>query len=305
MNKVNFNEGGNPVYLDDLELIQSNSFAIPSCVLKALTGGDGPYLLSAPYVTPIGGSSIEVRIGGIIHQGSVILIPATTLNIGAAAIGTAKIGIREGYSDLRECADGQEKYCRKTQEAFVYVGESDADVSYNLCDLECLNELISRKSGQERPDTRWKTLPVEFYNGYSGSIRYTTGGITQLKIDIKSSQTVWDEGQKGIIFAIPNYSLVSELHGKHEAVSYIPLGPNGEHFEYSWNASNTMFGTRISSGIDISNPYVRIYGHEPTSVETVYNPPATEYITHYTDTYGLLPPCKEGDAYGSINITIK
>ena len=46
MNRLKFNEGGQPVYVDDLETLQENDTASMRQLLEALTGGVKAYLLT-------------------------------------------------------------------------------------------------------------------------------------------------------------------------------------------------------------------------------------------------------------------
>lgn len=45
MNRLKFNEGGQPVYLDDLKLLQDNDEGAMSSLMEALGGGKTAFLL--------------------------------------------------------------------------------------------------------------------------------------------------------------------------------------------------------------------------------------------------------------------
>lgn len=46
MNRLKFNEGGQPVYVDDLETLQENDFGMRKAMLSVMTMGSKAFLLS-------------------------------------------------------------------------------------------------------------------------------------------------------------------------------------------------------------------------------------------------------------------
>lgn len=60
MNKLVINEGGQPIYLDDIALVQGNSLALSDAILQSLTGKNVAYLMNG-YDFSVSRENGEVR----------------------------------------------------------------------------------------------------------------------------------------------------------------------------------------------------------------------------------------------------
>ena len=305
------NEGGQPVYLEDLQLLQDMSWGLMTNLIRALSGTDGGFLLNLLEISTtiaadatldtrgyatVGGVEVSVSANAIVYQGNIIPFEAATFT-DVEQLSGIKVGIRITETDVRTCADGQAHPCRQQYTAFLYSGESaNAQASFDLYDLECLEEIIARRTGIESPDTRWKQMPVIFYNGYSGTVRYTLGTNWRLKINVRSANTEWEADN-------PNYS---ETNPNMYVGLIAVMTPNktiGSKFDY-------MRGDRTSSILLRPDGSPRNKSVE-SEVETTH--PAHKIVINNFGSYydendtlvnvngrGQLLPCMEGDSYGTI-----
>lgn len=306
MNKVIFNEGGQPVYLDDLRHLQECPSELMESMVACLGGSDGGMLLEPLRVSTAisddatlddrgyatkGGVTVTIHANKIIHGGNIIPFAATALQTYGADI---MVGIRQTMSDARIFADGQSRTCREVWTAILYCdGEVDADAehivaSYRLFDLESLDEVAARRLGVCPPETRWKQLPVVFYNGYSGSVRYTIGSTPRMKVCVRSSEKKWAPEDPSYIENNDNPQFAGLIGilmsnpgtGWETAPSpYYLLRPDGTAMH--------PFNSRLS----VTNPRNKL---------VVDNWPAEISMR----TRGLVPPCDTKWDYGEIIATM-
>jgi len=308
MNKLLTNEGGQPVYLDDLQLLQSTSWDLMKGLLVSLAGTESGFLLSPlEFSTSIGadatlddrlyatidGVSVTIFGNSIVHDGNIIpFASATFLNTDIANGGGIKVGIRIADSDGRTCSDGNVRACRRTYTAFLYVGSASVSASYSLYDLECLEEIVSRRAGFVPADTRWKQMPIVFYNGYCGSVRYTEGSAPRLRLNVRSSATSWranDAGYENDDNDAQYTGLIGILLDSSLRASFV--------LKASENSTTNLLrpdGSRFSQ-VKTTNPRGKIVIQSLGSYTDGNGVTQTVSLTR-----GYLPPCLPGDEYGQV-----
>ena len=229
---MKFSEGGQPIYLDDLSLLQENHFDMWKSFLGVMTLNAPAFLLEGVKKESLGGNRVRVSAGKIVVDGTICPFEGTELE-GS----TVYVLVKRNIGEYREFEDGQTRGCVETMTATLSTSVDGADMAYKLTELKTFLELLSRALEAGRTSD---AVPVLFFNGYSGSvsIRKSMNGMdTEMVVDIKSSDTEWNPealGYKGMLFRIDDDFLANPFIGKnskkftHAGTEYrIGIGSSG------------------------------------------------------------------------------
>lgn len=316
MNKLIANEGGQPIYLDDLLLLQSSSFALVQNIVHGLTGEDSGVLLNPLDIsntiaanaetdsdgnatvntgTRISGVAYHIGANSIIYEGNIIPFEAATFE---RLLTDIKVGIRIQQTDARTFVDGQTRNCKEMYEAYLYVGDSaEAVASYSLCDMEYLDEVIARRVGLVEPDTTWRVVPMVFYNGYHGCVRYNqSGSIAEIKVNVRSEHTEWTLREE------------AGLENQFVGLIGVIVDEDCENFIYSGSQLRTSEKKRnyrlrpgrkvlenSTAEILAQSYFSSASGSRELSIKDHYFQNGVEQHV-----FGHYPPCQSGDAYGEV-----
>lgn len=208
MNRLLFNEGGQPIFLDDIKLLQDNDAGFNRQFLNAISGKSSAFLLQHLDMKPLSvdqeklTTTAKVYAGSIVVAGEIIDFPESTVTVKTWS-DPLYVCIKETENEEREFEDGQTRPCRKSVQAYISTSKDGAKVAYNVLELPTLTELLRRNLGLAGVDT-WKNIPVTFFNGYTGQVQYQKqGGSTRIKVKISSMKGEWDAMPgKGILFEV-------------------------------------------------------------------------------------------------------
>ncbi len=208
MNRLLFNEGGQPIFLDDIKLLQDNDAGFNRQFLNAISGKSSAFLLQHLDMKPLSvdqeklTTTAKVYAGSIVVAGEIIDFPESTVTVKTWS-DPLYVCIKETENEEREFEDGQTRPCRKSVQAYISTSKDGAKVAYNVLELPTLTELLRRNLGLGGVDT-WKNIPVTFFNGYTGQVQYQKqGGSTRIKVKISSMKGEWDAMPgKGILFEV-------------------------------------------------------------------------------------------------------
>ena len=198
MNKLRFNEGGQPVFLNDLELLQNNMIEVWDTILKLLADGEDVFVLDDyPYEvdqTVAGQKTMTFPAGVIVVRGELYAYEGaslTTTDIDAKPY----ICLQNTTDDVRLFEDGQERPCRNIGRAYLSYDTTGVDEYYYFTDLvykKTLPLLLKKKLNVN--DIPWVDIPVTFYSGFSGKVqKRIVNGETFVRIKIKSSASSWSD----------------------------------------------------------------------------------------------------------------
>lgn len=198
MNKLRFNEGGQPVFLNDLELLQNNMIEVWDTILKLLADGEDVFVLDDyPYEvdqTVAGQKTMIFPAGVIVVRGELYAYEGaslTTTDIDAKPY----ICLQNTTDDVRLFEDGQERPCRNIGRAYLSYDTTGVDEYYYFTDLvwnKTLPLLLKKKLKVN--DIPWEDIPVTFYSGFSGKVqKRIVNGETFVRIKIKSSASSWSD----------------------------------------------------------------------------------------------------------------
>lgn len=244
MNKIIFSEGGQPVFLNDLETLQGNSFDMWKAMLGEMTMGAETFLLRDVTVTRGEGNKVTVGSGILVIDGMCCEFSGQTLT--ASTDDTIYLVVSRVEEDMRVFDDGQEHNCSATYQVTITTDNTGAPKYYPLEELRTFLDLLSDALDANR---KRNNANVKFFNGYDGIVKITRSAYTgewELIVDIKSTLSYWDkqaELAKGFLFEILDNNLSKLFAGKQS----VPFTCNGK--EYVIECPVSAFRLRESSGI--------------------------------------------------------
>ena len=233
MNRLVFNEGGQPIFLDDIKLLQDNDAGFNRQFLNAISGKSSAFLFQPLDMKPLSvdqeklTTTAKVYAGSIVVVGEIIDFPESTVTVKTWS-DPLYVCIKETENEEREFEDGQTRPCRKSVQAYISTSKDGAKVAYNVLELPTLTELLRRNLGLGGIDT-WKNIPVTFFNGYTGQVQYQKqGGSTRIKVKISSLKGEWDAMPgKGILFEVD--SQVGSFLNRKWSGTFGTGGDDGSH----------------------------------------------------------------------------
>lgn len=233
MNRLVFNEGGQPIFLDDIKLLQDNDAGFNRQFLNAISGKSSAFLFQPLDMKPLSvdqeklTTTAKVYAGSIVVAGEIIDFPESTVTVKTWS-DPLYVCIKETENEEREFEDGQTRPCRKSVQAYISTSKDGAKVAYNVLELPTLTELLRRNLGLGGIDT-WKNISVTFFNGYTGQVQYQKqGGSTRIKVKISSMKGEWDAMPgKGILFEVD--SQVGSFLNRKWSGTFGTGGDDGSH----------------------------------------------------------------------------
>lgn len=206
MNRLQFSEGGQPVCLDDLKLLQDNEQEGIKLLLSALVDTNVFLLDKMKFdftKDEVGRLYYIVKAGTLVVDGE--LLSWNDTEFSPVDITKLKyLCVRDIETDSRIFEDGQSRACVKAKEAYVSLSNEGASLSYNMLQLPVFADLLKKKLNIA-VDKNWKDIAVKWSNGYTGSFQYQDlGNYYKCRINIKSSLHSWDNGDGAVGFIDDN-----------------------------------------------------------------------------------------------------
>lgn len=267
MNRLLFSEGGQPVCLDDLKLLQDNEQEGIKLLLSALVDTKVFLLdkikMDLPKRSEDGRVYFTVKAGTLVVDGE--LLSWNDTKFSTADIAKHKyLCVRDIETDSRIFEDGQSRACVKAKEAYVSLSNEGASLSYNILQLPVFADLLKTKLNIA-VDKNWKDIAVTWNNGYTGSFQcQDLGNYYKCRISIKSSLRSWDKAEGAVGFItdnnIPRFVSPMFLTGGDDdtTMSEFYLVNNIEHLMLRGN------------GVDFSND---IYSPAMCPINTIFDIP--------------------------------
>lgn len=188
MNRLKINEGGQPVYLEDLQLLQDNGISSINLLLSALGRGRSTMLFEKPTYqyteNEAGDFIIKVNQGTAFINGDFVSWRDAVVE--PQSEDDLWLCVREIPGDKRIFDDGQQRNCIVSREGYISADPAGAAVSYKLTSLSCIADYIQELIGYKI--AVWQNIKVSFFNGYSGTVRYKElDDCYRVSVDIKSN----------------------------------------------------------------------------------------------------------------------
>lgn len=226
MKTLKFNEGGQPVFLDDISLIQDNMFGLN--VGKAfLTDGQSGYAIGrAIEVNDFGliDKTYKVKAHRIVIGDNVYDIEGMTNTVGD--VNKLYYHVREAEEDARMMRDGSEKTCKVNMTGFMDSNATAAGtVSYKFGQIENLPMAVRKAVGLNE----WQDVEVTPLNGFDVSVRtkivdndvartmiIARGDFSQSWSTSEKKLFSWDSTKASLTRL---YNVVTESRGVHRRVT--------------------------------------------------------------------------------------
>ena len=204
MNKILFSDGGQPFYLDDLKLLQSNPTEQMELLLRALGAGNNVFLLDSIHLditetnATEGTTTFKIKQNWLVANGIIYEIPETILTVQSWDT-PLYVGVKHVSADRRTFEDGQQHACREVSEAYLTIEKTDG--SFDVSKLKTLFELMAPLMATKVPVREYKDVKVTFLNGYSGRIQYKAEvDFYRVRMTLTSKNFEWTEATGGVFY---------------------------------------------------------------------------------------------------------
>ena len=210
MNKLIFIDGGQPFYLEDLQLLQLNNTTIIQAFFGTMLGPEQacllqPCTMETLSVNPDLSQNVQVSAGTLVYAGMLCPFEAATLKVGKDEY--PWICLRKTLTDLRTFENGQQHYCQEIWSSYLSMSPEGAERSWKLDEVKSYIELVDwalkNKIKVTRIDCRW-------HNGYSGSFTakdVRNGSDIEYTLTATSTSSKWSDtstGYKALVGTIDN-----------------------------------------------------------------------------------------------------
>ena len=266
MNRLLFSEGGQPVCLDDLKLLQDNEQEGIKLLLSALVATKVFLLDKVKFDftrDEVGRLYYIVKAGTLVVDGELLSWNDTTFN----PVDITKLKylcVRDIETDSRIFEDGQSRACVKAKEAYVSLSNEGASLSYNMLQLPVFADLLKKKLNIA-VDKNWKDIAVKWSNGYTGSFQYQDlGNYYKCRINIKSSLHSWDNGD-GVVGFIDDNNIP-----RFVSPMFLTGGDDDTTMSESYFVYNIESLTLRGNGVDYSDV---VYSPAMCPINTIFDIP--------------------------------
>ena len=225
MEKVKFGTGGQPVALEDLELLQDNAQMLGLLVLESLIDGKAQQFLMRKITTTyqvLESDRVKVALSGgvLVANGELYHFAPADLTL-ANLSAPVYLCLQRTEADTRRFENNENKSCRVKYSAMLSatpVGEC-----YKLSELKTVAELLREalRLGNGYASAL-ENVEVDFKNGFKGSV--TLSGSESnivLNIVVSSEQSTWSSSDFGVIFKIKDSTLAAKFMNKNGGVFVI------------------------------------------------------------------------------------
>lgn len=199
MNKLKFNEGGQPIYLDDLEVLQKLPTEQATGILEPIIEGSKwptyEYSMGFKQLFPVGTGTLvgcfislnlasfskndttricecEFRQGYVYINGELMKYEAVTLSLSYGA--PFYVIVKTEYTEQRTLDNGEAAYCRESKRAVLSSSPSITDECYSS---EIIGDLMDSIYNQtwiriRKAARNWTTISFTGSYSFTGTIKY-------------------------------------------------------------------------------------------------------------------------------------
>ena len=202
MNKLLFNNGGQPVYLDDLRTLQETAQEQIGLLLDGLGGNESVCLFAKASCDLVSFDNetlrptIKIAKNIVVKDGVLYELPETTLTADSME-SSIYIGFKTTEGDVRTFEDGQEHACTQKLEAYWSTVKSSPSM-VDALDVKTIWSFMAPLINNNIVTPSYRNISVEFYNGYKGTVQYKdVGDAYRVKINASSSNLEWEKYGSG------------------------------------------------------------------------------------------------------------
>ena len=207
MKKLKFNEGGQPIFLDDIQTLQNSMNSAVCAIVEALLTSDWSVtgvtaaFLSDPTRVANGG-----YVSGWLYYDGNLLQYTNNLTYAIFAP-SGYLNIYKTEADSRVMADGSTANCTETMYATVDSAEdAQALASIDWKTVSVMTELVTK--------VKWTNTGVTLKNGYAGVLKYGKDkevGEVKMKAELESTASTW-ENSSHIVATFNSLPLSGPMH---------------------------------------------------------------------------------------------
>lgn len=225
MNKIRFNEGGQPVYLDDLQLLQENQVETVETLLGCLCNGQS-VLLTGGGITDVteteGGYDVKVSAGKAFVNGDIV--EWEDLDVEVGSMDSLFLCMNKTEEDLRDFENGAQHYCREKTAVVLSTTKDGATGYIDLYNPKTFANVLKGVLGLGGAASwDYVSLPEEYiYAGFSFSLRFLmSGDYLQIKLKMSSTESSWGSNGNRVLFYWYDTVLAYSLKGKYSPVIFV------------------------------------------------------------------------------------
>ena len=195
MKKLKFNEGGQPIYLDDLATMQSSlSEALCGLVTALLTSDWSVRNITTAFLSDPTKTVNSAYVSGWVYYDGDLLQYTNGLTYASPAP-TGYLNIYSAEGDVRTMADGTTRTCSVTKYATVdSAADANALASMEWRSVPIMTELVS--------DVQWKSDYITLQNGYTGVCRWAHNSLAadvRILASLSSENTTWADSAHMVV----------------------------------------------------------------------------------------------------------
>lgn len=188
MKKLKFNNGGQPIYLDDIQTLQNSMNSALCGLVTALLASDWSQrnITTAFLADPTREKDGSYVGGWVYHDGN--LLQYTNNLTYAIFAPSGYLNIYKTEADSRVMADGSTANCTETMYATVDSAEdAQALASIDWKTVSVMTEIIT--------SVKWTNTGVTLMNGYAGVLKYGNdkyAGEIKMRAVLESTASTWE-----------------------------------------------------------------------------------------------------------------
>lgn len=242
MNRIKFNEGGQPVFLDDFKLLQDNQQCFVDNLIHILSG-DTNVIISGAEVDyqDIEGrdDALKVIVGeGKAFIGGDIVEWTSPLEIEYVydVDDDIYLVVSEQDEDLRDFNDGNQRYCRTTKKVSLSKSKEGLE-AINIFAQTSFPEALKKVLGMGvSSGLQWYnvSIPSEYIaNGFSVGLSYCipAHGQLRIKLILQSNDATWSNNVGEVFYwGDVDTNLSAQLRGKYSQAVFV--SDRGQLYNY-------------------------------------------------------------------------
>jgi len=211
MKKLLFNNGGQPIYLDDIQTLQNSMNSAVCGLVAALLASDWSQknITTAFLADPTREKNGSYVGGWVYHDGN--LLQYTNNLTYAIFAPSGYLNIYKTEADTRVMADGSTANCTETMYATVDSAEdAQALASIDWKTVSVMTELVTK--------VKWTNTGVTLKNGYAGVLKYGKDkevGEVKMKAELESTASAWENSSH----IVATFNSVPWSGSTHKAVT--------------------------------------------------------------------------------------
>ncbi|MDE5986552.1 MAG: hypothetical protein K2H16_04635 [Prevotella sp.] len=198
MNRLIFNNGGQPVYLDDLRTLQEAAQTQMAILLEGLSGDESVFLFTKASCELVSFDNetlkptLKIARNIVVKDGILYELPETTVTADSME-STIYIGFKTIEADVRTFEDGQEHACTQRHEAYWSTVKSSPSM-VDALNLKTLWALVAPLINNNIATPNYRNINVQWHNGYTGKVDYKDiGDAYRVRINAASNNFEWEK----------------------------------------------------------------------------------------------------------------